>query len=39
MYLSHYFVIEYHNVLVLIELTYHLKDATCCFWQSKFSDL
>lgn len=38
--LSHYFVIGYHNVLVLVESTYHLKDATCiCFWQSIFSDL
>lgn len=40
MYLSHYFVIGYQNVLVLVELTYHLKDATCIFfWQSNFSDL
>lgn len=40
MYLSHYFVIGYYNVLVLVELTYHLKYATCIyFWQSNFSDL
>lgn len=33
MYLSHYFVIGYHNVLVLVESTYCVKDATyICFW-------
>lgn len=37
MYLSHIFVIGYHNVLVLVASTYHVNDVTyMCFCNPAF---
>lgn len=39
MYLSHFFVTGYHNVLVLVEPTHRAKGVATMFVQSNFSDL